>query len=145
MELESQGWKGLQGTSIHANNIQGAFYAQLMKEFAVSGNASVYELYFNDTLVASRLCIFNSEMLIILKTTYAEEFSEYAPGRLLLYAVIEREFAQKRVKKIEFYTNANQDQISWSTEQRYIQHITLFRHSLLKKAYQAKNVIRGKI
>jgi CelD/BcsL family acetyltransferase involved in cellulose biosynthesis len=116
-----------------------------MKEFAVSGNASVYELYFNDTLVASRLCIFNSEMLIILKTTYAEEFSEYAPGRLLLYAVIEREFAQKRVKKIEFYTNANQDQISWSTEQRYIQHITLFRHSLLKKAYQAKNVIRGKI
>ncbi|MBV5310714.1 GNAT family N-acetyltransferase [Chromatium okenii] len=143
--MESQGWKGLQGTSIQANNVQGAFYAQLMKEFAVSGNASVYELYFNDRLVASRLCILNSDMLIMLKTTYDEEFSEHAPGRLLLHAVIEQEFAQKRVKKIEFYTNATQDQISWSTEQRYIQHVTLFRHSLLKKAYQAKNVIRGKI
>ncbi|MBK1694984.1 hypothetical protein CKO09_09555 [Chromatium weissei] len=143
--IESRGWKGSQGTSIHVDNVQGAFYAQLMNEFAVSGNASVYELYFNDTLVASRLCILNSEMLIMLKTTYDETFSEYAPGRLLLHAVIAQEFARKRVKKIEFYTDATQDQMSWSTEQREIQHVTLFRHPLLKKAYQARNLIRKKL
>jgi len=143
--IESRGWKGFQGTSIHANNIQGAFYAQLMKEFAVSRNASVYELYFNDKLVASRLCVLNSEMLVMLKTTYDEEFSEFAPGRLLLHAVIAQEFAKKRVNKIEFYTNATQDQISWSTEQREIQHVTLFRNSLLKKVYQARNLIRKKL
>lgn len=140
--MESQGWKGRQGTSLHADNVQGAFYTELMGKFAESGSASVYELYFDDRMAASRLCVSNSEMLIMLKTTYDENLSQYAPGRLLLHAVLEREFSLKRVKSIEFYTNANQDQISWSTDQRMIQHLTFFRHPLLKWTYLARKRLR---
>ncbi|MBK1725113.1 GNAT family N-acetyltransferase [Thiocystis violacea] len=141
-ELESRGWKGDQGTALHATNAQGQFYATLMENFASRGQASIYELYLKERMIASRLCILSSEMLIILKTTYDEALSQYSPGRLLLYLALEREFSLKRVKSVEFYTNANQDQISWSTDQRVVQHVTLFRSSLLKQAYIIRSRLR---
>ena len=140
--MESRGWKGWQGTSLNPNNKQGACYAELMEHFAESDNASVYELYFDDLMVASRLCVLNSVMLIILKTTYHEDLAEYAPGQLLLHAVLEKEFLRQRVKAVEFYTNATPDQVSWSTDQRLINNVTLFRHSLLKHAYLFKRSLR---
>jgi len=143
-DLESRGWKGNQGTALHAMNLQGKFYSQIMENFSISKQASVYELYFGDHMVASRLCIHNSKMLIMLKTTYNEDLSQYSPGRLLLYLILEREFLLKRVKSVEFYTNATQDQISWGTDQRIIQHLTIFKSSLLKQMYLFRNsLFRG--
>ena len=140
-KIESNGWKGKIGTAINENNAQGLFYSNVMENFAICKNAYVYELYLNEKIAASRLCISNKEMLIILKTTYDETLAKYAPGRLLLHALLEQAFSESHVKTIEFYTNANQDQIGWSTDQRTIQHVTFFRNLLLKKAY----LVRGKL
>lgn len=134
-EIESKGWKGKIGTAIHGNNIQGAFYADVMSGFADSQQASVYELYFNDILVAMQLCILSKNMLVLLKTTYDEIYSNFSPGRLLLYLLLQREFSLKRVRLIEFYTNADNDQLTWATQQRIINHFTIFRNTLAKNAY----------
>jgi hypothetical protein len=142
-ELESSGWKGGQGSAIHPSNTQGRFYSQIMQDFAQSGNAQVYEYRQGKRLLASRLCILSDESLVILKTTYDEAFSALAPGRLLLYLILEREFALKRCRWIEFYTNATADQIAWSTHQRHIRHVTVFRNRWLLDAYRVAKSLRS--
>jgi len=141
-DLESTGWKGRAGTAIHRSNEQGRFYQDVMEQFAAADAASVYELYFDEELVASRLCLHSDDMLVILKTTYKESMAGYAPGRLLLYSVLQREFELARAKTVEFYTDANPEQVQWSTGQRPIRHATLFRSPLIKGAHALLNAIR---
>ena len=50
-------------------------------------------------------------MALILKTTYDETLQAYAPGRLLLHEVIRRAFVLWPGRSLEFYTNANADQL----------------------------------
>lgn len=126
-ELESSGWKGATGTAINSQNVQGRFYAELLLAFAATNQAEIVEISINGQLAASRMLILNGDMLIIVKTTYDEQLAVYAPGRLLLYLLIEREFTLKRVQTIEFYTNATIDQIGWCTGQRDIKHLMLYR------------------
>lgn len=129
-ELESAGWKAKAGTQVSLNNAQGHFYSNVLQAFAETDDAVVYELYVNDRLAASRLCVRSDELLVMLKTSYDENLSSFAVGRLLLFEVLRHEFATKRAKRIEFYTNAqsNPDQVSWSTHQRPISHVTLYRY-----------------
>ena len=146
-ELESSGWKGSLGTALHPNNQQGAFYKKLLSEFSDTNGAVVYEIYIDGKLVASRLCIQTSQMMIMLKTTFDENMKNYAIGRVLLYEVVKYEFERKVTKSLEFYTNASQDQLSWATEQRDIFHVSLYRNSVVKFLFQSlrsiKNLLRG--
>jgi hypothetical protein len=85
------------------------------------------------------MTIANEYMLITLKTTYDESFAFYAPGRLLEYLLLEREFAEKRYAVVEYYTNASPDLQSWGTGTRTINHFTVYRARVFKQlvyAYQ---------
>jgi len=126
-QFESAGWKGRQGTAIAPDNAQGKFYADLFGRFAARGQARVIELHVGERLVASRLLICDKRMWIALKTTYDESQSAYAPGRLLLHAVLERAFAEMPGGAVEFYTNVTQDQAAWATALRPIPHQQIVR------------------
>ncbi len=127
-QLESAGWKGQQGTAIAADNAQGHFYADTLARFAASGQALVMELRAGERLIASRLFIRHERMWIALKTTYDETQSAYAPGRLLLHAVLERACADMTGGSVEFYTNASRDQSEWATTLRPIPHQQILRN-----------------
>lgn len=140
-ELESKSWKGASGTAIHRDNLQGLFYTDVLQSFASNRQAEIVELCFNDQLVASRINVLNTQMLVTLKTSYDEDLAKMAPGRLLLYLLIEREFNLQRLMQIEFYTNATNDQKTWATDSRTIQHLTLYRGMIEKKlAYIYRSV-----
>ncbi|MCL2524010.1 MAG: GNAT family N-acetyltransferase [Betaproteobacteria bacterium] len=126
-ELESVGWKGEAGTAVSMDNVQGRFYAEVLARFAATGQAEVCELTINDQLAASRLLIGNACMLVALKTTYDETLSRFAPGRLLLYRLLEREFAEHPQRLIEFYTNATRDQAEWATFGCAVENVQLFK------------------
>jgi len=130
-QLESAGWKGKRGTAIAPDNAQGQFYADMLGRFAASGQALVMELRAGEQLVASRLLIRHEQMWNILKTTYDETQSAFAPGRLLLHAVLERACAEMRSGIVEFYTNATRDQAEWATALRPIPHHQIFRNDLV--------------
>lgn len=140
--IESAGWKGRSGTAVHEDNEQGHFYVELMQKFAASGNASVYELYFNDICVAMLLAIASPSMLVLLKTTYDERYATFSPGQLMLHALLEREFAAKRVQLVDFYTNVHVDQMAWATDERWISHYMLFRNQMVKNIYNIFNKLR---
>ena len=126
--LESKGWKSQEGTAIGTDNVQGFFYTELLSRLSISGGAMVCELWFNDQLAASRLMIVGDSMAIILKTTYDESFRQYAPGRLLLRDLIEAMCDSHPDKSLEFYTDANLDQLAWATGQRWITHWSFYKN-----------------
>lgn len=125
--IESRGWKGKLGTALQPGNVQGDFYREVMQDFAAVGEAFIFELYLSEQLVASRLCIASQEQMIILKTTYDEEFSNYATGRILLYQTIRYVFETQVCSRIDFYTNATRDQLEWATGSRIMYNLSMYR------------------
>jgi hypothetical protein len=130
--LEGDGWKGLKGTSLASSEAQHRFYLEVMMAAAASGEASVHELWFDGELAASRLILSRGQTDVMLKTTYAEKFASYAPGRLLLRAVIEQAFSAGSGGKIEFCTDAAPDLLGWATDQRWVQHASVYRSPLAR-------------
>ncbi len=141
-DLESRGWKGLEGTAIHRGNMQGRFYAEVMDGFGSTGNAEVFELRIGGQLAASRLLIRNAAFRVALKTTYDESLREYAPGRILLYRMLRSMAEETEPHRVEFYTKATKDQLAWATEQRAIVHARVFRWNWLKGAYRTLEGVR---
>jgi hypothetical protein len=132
-DLESSGWKGKQGTAVGRSNVQGAFYRELMTDFAASGEARVAELYFDDKLVASRILLGGRNMLVVLKTTFDESLKNYSPGHMQLYMLMGELIAESPGKPIEFYTKASRDWLLWATHTRSIDTVTVYRTGLLAR------------
>lgn len=133
-QLEAEGWKGQHGTALGSDERQEHFYQEVMGRFGANKQAMAFELWFGTDLAASRLAIADEHMIVMLKTTYREAFSAYAPGRLLLRRVIERAFETHAGGRIEFYTDASHDQLAWATGQRWIQHVAFYRNRPLRIA-----------
>lgn len=133
--LESAGWKGREGTAIAPDNDQGRFYADYLSAASRRGLARAYRLYFDDKLVAARLAVLGGDMLVFLKTTFDESFAKLAPGRLMLYLVLEEIFRSEPVERIEFYTKANVDMLQWGNEERSIFHVNCYRSPLLRRLH----------
>jgi hypothetical protein len=93
----------------------------------------VHELWFDGELAASRLILTRDQTHVMLKTTYAEKFSSYAPGRLLLRAVIQQAFSTACDGKIEFCTDAAPDLLGWATDQRWVRHASVYRSPLARR------------
>lgn len=145
-DLEVLGWKFAEGTAVHSSNEQGQFYRDTMCRFADKGHGIVYELYVGDELVSSQLAIGNDSILITLKTTYNERYSEYSPGKLLDYLMLEYEFQRGRYARIEFCTNAGPELVRWGTSTRPVSDITLYRGNLVHRGsgvYRGLKSLRG--
>lgn len=136
-KLEMSGWKGRAGTAVSGDNAQGAFYGEILSEFAKTGQAVVYEYWLSDRLAASQLAITSDGMVLLLKTAYDEDFARLSPGRLLLREVIRDGFLRFPNRVVEFYTNANSDQLAWATDQRWIEHVTLYRNRAFGLLFRA--------
>jgi hypothetical protein len=141
-DLESRSWKGTAGSAIHWQNKQGHFYHDVLQSFARKGRATVYELYCNDVLAAARMTIASDRMLVLLKTTYNVSLAKYSPGWLMLYQLLKKEFGDKRFDAIEFYTNATQLMISWATDVRTIDHVTVYRAPWCKQVAASGRRVR---
>jgi CelD/BcsL family acetyltransferase involved in cellulose biosynthesis len=133
--LESSGWKGREGTAVSSDNPQGRFYAEVMQELATRGEALVYELWQGENLLASRMLLLRGGMAMMLKTAFDEQFERFAPGRILLLRTLEDLFTRAPGSVVEFYTNADTDLLAWSTSQRWINHVSVYRHSGLPAFY----------
>jgi hypothetical protein len=144
-EIESAGWKGELGTAIHADNVQGAFYRDVLTAFAKRGEAYVYELIADGLVIASRLAIASNSIMVILKTAYLEQHRALAPGRLLLLHVIEDIFSHRRAGTIEFYTKVSEGQRQWGTHFRELYHQEVFRGRVVMETAKVVRSIRSMV
>lgn len=142
--LESEGWKGRDGTALHPQNVQGRLYRELLESFAQQGNAVAYELYAGDQFAASRLMISGPGMHVMLKTTYRESLRQQAVGRLLLYLTLEDLLKVPQPRPVEFFTRANQDMLTWATGTRELFSSTIYRNAAVQFAVGVRRKLRAR-
>jgi CelD/BcsL family acetyltransferase involved in cellulose biosynthesis len=132
-DVESRGWKGAAGTAIHTGNRQGEFYGAVLEKYSRSEQAFAFELIAGDQVVASRLAVGSGAMLVMLKTTFDESYERFAPGRILLYLALEHIFKLGRFRSVEFYTNAQKEQLPWADATREISNVSVYRYTPVRK------------
>ncbi len=136
--LESAGWKTADGTAIHPDNEQGRFYRQMLENFARQGLARVYQYWFSDKVVAMDLCIEDSSVIVILKTTYDESYKAVSPSTLMRQTEFQQLFEEQRFKRIEFYGKVMEWHTRWTETQRGLYHVNLFRFGAIPKLLAIK-------
>ncbi|SIS47802.1 GNAT family N-acetyltransferase [Neptunomonas antarctica] len=141
-EMESAGWKSKENTAININNKQGLFYVDMLTLFANKGLAKIFQYKYNDIVVASDLCIENETSIIILKTTYNEEYSKTSPSTLMRKEEFEYIFNNTSFRRIEFYGRVMEWHTKWTNEIRDMYHITLQLPSI-KKIRRIRNIFKN--
>lgn len=132
--LESAGWKGDEGTSIHADNRQGRFYIKLFESAAQRGEAIIFEYLFNDKTAAINLCQLRNGVLIVLKTTYDESIPKtLSPAFLLREDELKHIFSSGEIKRIEYFGRRMDWHTKLTDSYRSLYHLTTFRWPLVKR------------
>lgn len=121
--MESAGWKAATNTAVHIDNAQGQFYLEMLQRFCRRGLGVVYRYYYNDQLVATDLCIKDSENIIILKTTYDENIKTSSPTMLMRQEIFSEIFSQQDTRNIEFYGKLMDWHTKWSKDIRTMYHV----------------------
>jgi hypothetical protein len=121
--LEQTGWKGRAGTAVAAENPQGAFYTDILRNFCARHEGVIYQLYLNDQVVASQLALERNGMLIFLKTAYDEHQKALAPGFLLQLEILKCLHTEGRITRIEFYGRVRDWHTKWRAHTRTMYHV----------------------
>ncbi len=134
-EIESQGWKAEEGTAISPDNTQGRFYRQALTELAKAGKACCWYYLINDEIVAVDLCIQQDDCLIILKTTYNEDFNKQSPALMLKIEMLKHyseNIESEQIRNIEFYGKAMEWHKRLDSTLREIEHVTYYPNKWVK-------------
>lgn len=126
--LESGGWKGKEGSAVSEENVQGAFYREVLERFCARGQGAVYQLLLDGKAVASRLTLSSNAMLVMLKTAYDEQYAQFAPGILLVEELLKHLYAEGQIRAIEFYGQVKEWHTHFTEESRELYHVNVFRH-----------------
>jgi CelD/BcsL family acetyltransferase involved in cellulose biosynthesis len=143
-EMESAGWKAGLGTAIHASNVQGAFYRDLLTRFCRRGCGGIYRYVADSRVLAMTLCIEHDGTLASLKTTYDERLRACAPGVLLKWEMIRELFTEGRIRRMEFYGSIKEWQLKWIDATRTLYHVNAYRSPLLRTAHVLVGRLRRK-
>jgi hypothetical protein len=136
--LESQGWKSQQGTAIHDQNAQGHFYRALLEDASQHREAVVFQLLFDERVVAMNMGLQRGGTLVVLKTTYDESFSHYSPAFLLQETVLREFHGTQAIQRLEFFGRVMDWHTKWTQQQRTLYHLTLYRWPWLKQLALAR-------
>lgn len=142
-EIESRGWKAKAGTAIRLGDVQGQFYADVVRRFSEVQGVAIYELRLDGQVAASQIGLYNQQMLITLKTTHDEACAAYSPGYVLDYLLLQREFSLQRFAVVEYYTNASPELLRWGTDQRVIAHHRFYKHAWARPMVHALRGLRS--
>jgi len=134
--LESNGWKGANGTALGEENAQGRFYCEVFEHFCARGEGVIYQFLVDDRVAASDLCLQRNGMFIVLKTAYDETLQEYSPALLMHEEILSGLYAEGNVRVVEFYGRVMDWHTRFTRDIRSLYHINCLRYpwlSSLKK------------
>jgi CelD/BcsL family acetyltransferase involved in cellulose biosynthesis len=91
LAIEASGWKGDtgQGSAIYCQPALLNFYQALVTHFGARGECVINLLWFGPDAIAAQFGLKIGRTLHILKFGYAEAFSRFAPGNLLLLRMVQ--------------------------------------------------------
>ncbi len=141
--LESQGWKGQQGTAVAEDNVQGRFYREVMEIFCGRGEGVIFELRLDGAVIATELWIGRNGMYVNLKTAYDESLKQLSPGFLMKESLIRWAFSEKSWQRLEFYGRVMDWHLKWVDRTRTLYHVNCYRSPLVQRARKVVSRLRG--
>lgn len=108
LDVEASGWKGAAGagTAIKLNPQLVSFYRDLAITLSTSGRVLINTLDVGDKCIAAQFCLLFEDTAYMLKIGYDENYSRYAPGKLLAARFIERCIEDPVIERINYITDA---------------------------------------
>ncbi len=82
--LETRGWKGRKGSSIHVIRRTAAFARQAVGDLAAQGRAVIYTLRLDGTAIASLIMLRSANRYYPWKIAFDERWSAFSPGIQLM-------------------------------------------------------------
>jgi len=143
--IEAAGWKAKMGSAIEPGNWQDGFYSDVMRAFASDGEGAAFFLTDGNEDLAARLTIWRGSSAIMLKTTYSEAHSQYRPGWIMLAESLKWLAESANIHRVEFYTNASQEQLRWASQTRQMYHASIYRSTILKYAVEGAGAARRRL
>ena len=120
--LETRGWKGRKGSSIHIIRKTAAFARQAVAALASQGRAAIYSLRLNGKVVASLIMLRSGNRYFPWKTAFDERYGAYSPGTLLMQRATLQllstpgfEFADSLAREHSWMERLWPDQINFAT------------------------------
>ncbi len=142
-QIEQKSWKNAEGTAITENDVQSRFYIELLTSLGAA-EAEIWRLDTAQGTVAADLCIKRDKTLIILKTTYLEDWAKYSPAFLMHVKGIEY-CTNAALENIEFYGPAMEWHRKLTDNLRTMYHISYYHFSVLKTLKnELKNIKKNK-
>jgi CelD/BcsL family acetyltransferase involved in cellulose biosynthesis len=83
--LETRGWKGRKGSSIHVIRKTAAFARQAVAALAKDGRAVIYTLRVDGQAIASLIMLRSGNRYYPWKTAFDESWGSYSPGKQLMH------------------------------------------------------------
>ena len=130
--LESSGWKAEAGTAVQLDNAQGRFYQQILENACQRGEGIVYRYWFGDKVVAFDLCVKHRDALVLLKTTYDENYKAVSPAHLMCEESFRLLFEEGAIKRIEFFGKIPEGHTRWTEHSRCLYHLNHYRWPWLR-------------
>lgn len=131
--LESASWKAGGGTAIATDNAQGRFYRSMLEKFCAAGRGAIYRYLIGDKVAAMDLCVESNDLLVILKTTYDGADKTLSPAFLMRETQFAQLFAERRIRRIEFYGKLMEWHTRWTDEARALYHANGYKTALIPK------------
>ena len=132
-EIESCGWKGKKKTSIKTRSADSEFFHTATDKLHRKGWVHWNFLEVNDETIAAQLHVRINSTTILYKIAYKENYSQFAPGILLLYKSIEDCYNHGEKGEINFM-NAQEWFDKWNGNKRALFNLTIMpRNSLISK------------
>lgn len=143
IDIEDSGWKGENGTSIVKRPGDYELFEEGVKKLNETGLLEWSFLDADGCKISSQLIIKINDVLYLWKIGYRENFSNYAPGNLLIYKLLEKSFHDKTISEINFMSERKWLN-SWKVQKRKLLNIIIFPKvflfsDLLKIYYNIKH------
>lgn len=119
MQLESQSWKGQEGTAMISQPKISEFFRDCYRDFATAGIAKLFALYVGERMIAFDLGYVMDGVYSSCKISYSPDYHRYSPGMLLTAKVFEYFAQQGDVRSIDCIGEINEATMRWP-HKRYV-------------------------
>ncbi len=134
--MEAAGWKGTAGTAIASDPRTARYHRAIARIAADRGELALYALECDGIPVAMHLGLITGNRYLVPKLAYDESFHEFAPGHLLVQAVI-RDCLRRGIAEFDFLGEQMAWKAEWTDLVRPSFRVTVFNRTLAGRAAHA--------
>ena len=131
--LESQGWKGRNGSSVHQSDAVHGFHRDLWRDAEFRPHLSLTLLRLGDRLIGFHYGHMFDGVYSLVITSYDENYKEFSPGHLLTEAVLE-DCIDRGLREFDFLGCDLPWKLDWTTATRPHHWLFVFRKTLKGRA-----------